>query len=103
MASVWIPAVLRDLVGGRETVRAPGDSVGAVIDAVDGLYPGFKTRLCPSGQLEPWIMVSVDGAAAELGLAEPVGPESEILFVAAVSGGASRAAYSHLSINCQTR
>jgi len=88
MATVWVPALLRPLVAGAETVVAPGRTVGAVIDALDARYPGLKGRLCPSGALEPWILVSVDGVAAALGLSEPVGEASEILFVPAISGGA---------------
>jgi len=49
--------------------------------------PSRRARPDQGAPLQPWILISVDGAAAELGLAEPVAEDSEILFVPAVSGG----------------
>jgi molybdopterin synthase sulfur carrier subunit len=88
MARVWVPALLRELTGGAELLEAPGRTVREVLDRLDERHPGLKDRLAPSGRLEPWIMVSVDGAVAGLGLAEPVQESSEILFVPAMGGGA---------------
>lgn len=82
MATIWVPALARELVGGAETVQAAGSTVGEVIAALEARHPGIKAAL-----VQPWILVSVDGAAAELGLAEPVREDSEILFVPAIAGG----------------
>ena len=49
MPVVWIPALLRDLTGGEETVTVPGETVQQVIEKLDERYPGIKERLCEGG------------------------------------------------------
>ena len=78
---------MRDLTGGQATVEAAGRTVGDVLDALDAVYPGVRARLCTAGALDPAIAVRVDGRAAALGLAAPVGPRSEIQFLPAMAGG----------------
>jgi molybdopterin converting factor small subunit len=85
MAVIWVPALARGLVGGAEAVQAAGCTVGEVMDALEARYPGIRAALW-----QPWVLVSVDGAVAELGLAEPVGESSEVLFVPAISGGQAK-------------
>ncbi|MCL6430991.1 MAG: MoaD/ThiS family protein [Anaerolineae bacterium] len=87
MAVVWIPSLMRDLTGGQARVSAPGRTVAEVLDALEAAYPGVRERLCPGGRLHPSLAVVVDGRRAPLGLFEPVGEESEVQFVPAVSGG----------------
>jgi molybdopterin synthase sulfur carrier subunit len=87
MAVVWVPSLLRDLTAGQAQVRAPGRTVGEVIEALERAYPGVRARLCEGGQLSPLIAVAVDGRRGSRGLLEPVGEESEIHFLPAVSGG----------------
>ncbi len=87
MPTVWIPSLLRDLTGGRETVAVAGASVRQLIDALDRTYPGIKDRLCDADGLRPGIAVAVDTQVARLGLAQPVGEHSEVHFLPAVSGG----------------
>jgi len=87
MAVVWIPSLMRDLTGGQERVRAPGRTVGQVLDALDEAYPGIKGRLCEGERLAQTIMVTVDGRVARLGLLAAVEEQSEIRFLPAVAGG----------------
>jgi molybdopterin synthase sulfur carrier subunit len=87
MAVVWIPSLLRDLTGGHEKVTVAGGSVRAIIDALDGAYPGIKERLCDGQGLRPGIAVAVDTQVARLGLLQPVAEQSEIHFLPAISGG----------------
>jgi molybdopterin converting factor small subunit len=87
MATVWIPSLLRPLTGGRDQLVAPGRTVGEVIDALESVHPGLKTRLCQGSQLAPVVQVLVDDRTAVLGLAEPVGENSEVLFLPTISGG----------------
>jgi molybdopterin synthase sulfur carrier subunit len=87
MANVWIPALLRELTGGRAQVTVPGRTVSGVIAALEDAYPGMRDRLCRDKQLNPAIQVLIDGRAALLGLREPVGEDSEVVFVPTVSGG----------------
>lgn len=87
MATVWIPSLIRDLTGGKESVTAPGKTVGQVIAAMDDAYPGIKGRLCQGDRLDPAIVAYVDGRIARLGLSETVEAQSEIHFLPVVAGG----------------
>jgi molybdopterin synthase sulfur carrier subunit len=87
MARVWIPPLLRDLTGGRETVTVPGANVGQVIEALEQQFPGVRSRLCPDGALRPGLTVIVDGQVGRLGLLETTGPDSEVHFLPAIGGG----------------
>jgi molybdopterin synthase sulfur carrier subunit len=87
MATVFIPALLRDLTGGRDTVVVPGATVRQVIEALEAAYPGVKGRLCEGDDLRRGVAVAVDTEVARLGLRQPVGEKSEVHFLPAVSGG----------------
>ena len=87
MATVWIPAPLRDLTGGRETVTAAGSNVRQVIDALDKTFPGIKARLCDANGLRPGVSVAVDTHVSPLGLLQPVSDTSEVHFLPAIAGG----------------
>jgi molybdopterin synthase sulfur carrier subunit len=87
MAVVWIPAPMRSLTGGRETVTVPGATVAEVIAALDQIYPGTRERLCDGDQLRPGIAVAVGTEVARRGLRESVGEASEVHFLPAISGG----------------
>src|SRR5438045_492390 len=88
MATVWIPALMRDLTGGETTVTAGGRNVRQVVEEVEGRYAGIKERLYSGDRLKPSIRVSVDGVVSRLGLLQPVGEQSEVHFLPAVAGGA---------------
>ena len=87
MATVWIPALLRELTGGRESVTVGGATVRQVIEALDRTYPGVAERLCDANGLRPGIAVAVDTQVARLGLAQPVPDDSEVHFLPAIAGG----------------
>ena len=87
MPTVWIPALLRDLTGGQETVIVPGSTVREVIEALDRSFPGIKDRLCDADGLRPSIAVAIDTQVTRRGLSQPVGDHSEVHFLPAVSGG----------------
>jgi molybdopterin converting factor small subunit len=88
MATVLLPRSLLALFPGVDRrQRVGGDSVGAVIDALDLTVPGLRDRLVESGpRLRPHINVFVDGSPA--GLATPVAAEAVVHVIPAVSGGA---------------
>ena len=87
MPTVWIPALMRDLTQGRRTVAVEGATVREVIRSLEAAYPGLGERLCDGDDLNPYIEIAVDGAIAPLGLLSPVGENSEIHILPAVSGG----------------
>ena len=87
MAQVHIPALLRPVCEGNDSVQADGRTVAAVVDAIDRRFPGFRERIVASDQLRPDLAVAVDGEIAPLGLRAPVRPGSEVSFLTAVQGG----------------
>jgi molybdopterin synthase sulfur carrier subunit len=87
VALVWIPTPLDRLCGGRKTVSVGGSTVGEVIRRLENECPGISAALIENGELTSTLAPSVDGAIAQLGLLEPVGPDSELFFVPAISGG----------------
>ncbi len=87
MATLWIPALLRDLTGGQSCVEVPGQTVQQLVAALDARYPGIRARLCEGDALLPTLAVRVDGRVGRLRLREPVGPQSEVHFLPALEGG----------------
>jgi molybdopterin converting factor small subunit len=87
MPVVWIPSLMRNLTGGKETVTVSGNTIGQVIEELERQFPGIKSRLCDSGGLRRGIAVAVDTQVGRLGLAESVSEHSEVHFLPAVSGG----------------
>jgi len=87
MAVVWIPALLRELTGGQESVTVPGETVRQVIENLERAYPGIKTRLCEDGRLRPNLSVAVDGRVSRQGLRQRLAETSEVHFLPAISGG----------------
>ena len=87
MAIVWIPAMLRELTGGRERTEVSGATVREVIASLETLYPGIQERLCDDDQLRPNLVVAVDGQVSREKLRKRVDENSEIHFLPALSGG----------------
>lgn len=87
MPTVFIPAPLQSLTGGRSTVEAEGATVREVIASLDRAWPGLRDRIVDGDRLRPNISVAVDGVVSPLGLIEKVPPDAEVHFVAAIRGG----------------
>jgi hypothetical protein len=87
MPTVFIPHALRPLIDGQESVEVVGATVREVVNNLD---PVLRAQLLDGAKLKANLAVAVDGAVAPMGLLERVEPESEIHFVAAISGGAGR-------------
>jgi molybdopterin synthase sulfur carrier subunit len=89
MATVYIPALLQVITGGRGTVTVPGSTVREVIDHLEDMYPGVQQRLLEGHALRPGMAAVVDGEVATLGLLQPVAEASEVHFLPAIAGGAN--------------
>lgn len=87
MAIVFIPTLLRELTGGQASVEVNGATVGQVIDSLERAWPGMREKLLDQDRLRANLSIAIDGEITPLGLMEPVGPASEIHFVAAIKGG----------------
>jgi sulfur-carrier protein len=88
---VYIPALLRQVTGGRAEVEVEGANVRQIIANLEAQYPGFGERLIDQGRLRPNISVAIDDEVAPLGLMEPVPPGSEVYFLTAIRGGCKSA------------
>ena len=87
MPVVWIPSLMRSLTGGVEQVQVEGGTLREVVENLEAIHPGIKDRVCEEGRIRPGLAVAVDGVVAEEGLRQQVGPDSEVHFVTAISGG----------------
>jgi sulfur-carrier protein len=87
MATVVLPRSLLALFPGVERRhQLDGDSVDAILLALDAAAPGMRDRLVEEGpRLRHHIKVFVDGQPAELGT--PVTASTTIHVIPAVSGG----------------
>ena len=90
MATVAIPSLMQELTDGKEKVKVEGNTIRAVLNNLESIYPGFKERLCDDDQIRPNIAVYVDGALTREGMRQQISEDSEIHFLPAISGGASR-------------
>ncbi len=87
MAKVWIPPLMRALTDGQQIVEAEGKTVRELVAALDERYSGFADRIIDEGRIRPGLTVAVDGAVQNRGLRAAVGPDSEVHFVPAMTGG----------------
>ncbi len=87
MSTVHLPSSLRSLVGGAESVRARGRTVGELIADLESRFPGLQDALTERGELSPHFAVSVDDVVSAEGLDETVRDESEIHFIPPLGGG----------------
>jgi molybdopterin synthase sulfur carrier subunit len=87
MPTVFIPAQLRSLTGGRDQFCVEGGTVREVVESLEAQFPGIKSRLCRGDGLAPTLQVSIDGVMSTQGLRAKVGPDSEVHFLPAIGGG----------------
>ena len=87
MATVFIPALMRKLTGGKATVDVSGANVREIVNNLEELHPGLKERLVDKWKLKSNITVAVDGQVTPLGMLEKVGENSEVHFLPAIGGG----------------
>ena len=92
MSTVRIPPVLRAEIGGRRSVDVEASTVGDALERLVVDFPSLRPRVLPDGALPAFVNVFVDGDDVRMldGLETPVRPESTILLLPAVAGGARR-------------
>jgi len=87
---VRIPAPLRRLTAGQDKVTVDEDDLTGVIEALEGLFPGIKDRLCDDkGDLRNFVNVYVNGEDIRFlaGLQTRTETGDEVSIVPAVAGG----------------
>ena len=87
MPRVYIPAPLRSLADGKETIDVEGDTVGEALADLERRCPGFRERLLSGEKLQAGLSVVVDGVVAAQGLRQSLSSDSEVHFLPAIGGG----------------
>lgn len=88
--TVKIPTPLRNLTGDRSEVTAASDSITALVEELEGVYPGMRERLLDEeGELRRFVNLFVNGEDIRFleGLQTTLGEGDEISIVPAVAGG----------------
>lgn len=88
--TVRIPTPLRRITNGQDRVSVEGQSLRAVIDALNKTHPGIKERLCDeSGELRHFVNVYLNGEDVRYlqGLSTSTKTGDEVSIVPAVAGG----------------
>jgi sulfur-carrier protein len=91
MATVKIPPVLRDSVGGEKQVDAAGGNVGEVLRALVDAHPGTSDQLFSGeGGLNRYVNVYLNDEDVRVldGLETPVGEADTLVILPAMAGGA---------------
>lgn len=88
--TVRIPTTLRTLTGGASEVEVEGATVGAVLEALEAVHPGFKDRLLDGeGALRRFVNLYVadDDVRFRDGLDTEVADGETVSIIPAVAGG----------------
>jgi sulfur-carrier protein len=86
---VRIPTILHTYTEGQKSVTADGANLSALIDDLEGSYPGLRDRLLDNGDLRRFINVYVNDEDVRFlgGLEAPLSDGDEIVVLPAVAGG----------------
>jgi sulfur-carrier protein len=90
MATIKIPPVLRDSVGGEKEVGASGDNVGAVLRDLATTHPATQTQLfAADGELNRYVNVYLNDEDVRVldGLDTSVGDTDTLVILPAMAGG----------------
>jgi molybdopterin synthase sulfur carrier subunit len=88
--TVKIPTPLRNLTGDLSEVDATSDSLSALVDELEGAYPGMRERLLDEGgELRRFVNLFVNGEDVRFlqGLQTTLSDGDEVSIVPAVAGG----------------
>jgi molybdopterin converting factor small subunit len=86
---VRIPTILRSYTDGAKSVDGTGDTLGALIDDLDGRHEGLRDRLISDGKLNRFVNVYVGDEDVRFlgGLEAPVSESDSVTILPAVAGG----------------
>jgi len=87
MIRVLIPSQLYAYSGGRTQIEAEGATVDAVLDDLDGRFPGLKFRVIDEQSRIRKHMRIFIGREAARDVRAPLNDGDELLIVGALSGG----------------
>lgn len=88
MATVLIPATLRDFTGGAHTVSASGTPLRELVADLVRQYPALQGRIVDDGGVRPELFIAVNGVES-FGLDMAVGENDEVHILPAIAGGSA--------------
>ena len=84
---IHIPSALRSYTNQQSEVEAEGPTLGDVLSALDGRYPGFRFRIVTEqDRIRPHIRIFVNDEQAPA-LLTPLTQNDRVYIVCALSGG----------------
>jgi molybdopterin converting factor small subunit len=84
---IHIPSALRSYTKQQSDVEVEGSTLGEVLLALDGRYPGFRFRIVTEqDRIRPHIRIFVNDEQAQE-LQAPLGQDDRVYIVCALSGG----------------
>ena len=95
MPTVKIPPVLRPRTGGQSEVSTPGETVGAVLEALAEAHPDTREQLFSSaGELNRYVNVYLNDEDVRVlaGLETSVAGSDTVVILPAMAGGSRRPA-----------
>ena len=87
---VRIPTPLRRMTNGQDKVEVESANLSAMVDELEGSYPGFKDRLLDeNGELRYFVNIYLNGEDVRFleGLDTATSSGDEVSIVPAVAGG----------------
>ena len=87
---VRIPTPLRRMTGGKDKVEVASGNLSAMVDELEGSYPGMKDRLIDEeGELRYFVNIYLNGEDVRFmdGLDTAMSSGDEVSIVPAVAGG----------------
>ena len=90
MITVRIPTPLRPMTGGKGEIEGVGDSIGELIEHLNGAHPGFKDRICDEqGEVRRFINIYVNEEDIRFltGKETPIKDGDEVSIIPAIAGG----------------
>ena len=87
---VRVTANMQKLIGGQRGVQAQGQTVGEMLDDIEGRFPGFKNQVMSDGQLHRFVNIYLnDEDIRFLGLLDTPLKDGDVVSVLpALAGGA---------------
>ncbi|MSQ61016.1 MAG: MoaD/ThiS family protein [Dehalococcoidia bacterium] len=86
---VRVTSVLQRITGGRRSVKANGDTVGEMLDDLEGAYPGLKAQVTDDGALRRFVNIYVNDEDIRYldALATPLKDGDVVSILPALAGG----------------
>ena len=85
--NVFIPSPLRSYTNNKATVQASGSTLSALLEDLDGQYPGLRFRMInEQDQIRRHIRIFVNATQTDT-LEVALGPEDQVHIICALSGG----------------